>query len=254
MRLEIGMFCDATCNHPPGAAHKSMHTRDRCRNSYFLFNCRSLNADRARKPAKRETWKFRHRTTFPSKQAVLCKLHVLSFSSADSVNPQKKNNKKTQENKRSKTNGPAAKNRRQEKNTLRKFFFVSSPQKQLAQVVYGGGGGVVKHLGWVAPWYFQSGAKQLGFKTGNFNIPLCEQSSFQSAQRHKWSDIGVGRPWAWHHFGERGSSHLDGGVASCLLLLDLLITVLIHGSHTHTKEKNKLIKIEMSTLERMETF
>ncbi len=35
----------------------------------------------------------------------------------------------------------------------------------------------------------------------------------------------------------------------CLLLIDLLITVYIHGSHTHTKQRNKQIKMEMGTME-----
>lgn len=46
----MGIFCDATWSHPPGAAHRSTHTRDRCKNSCFLFNCSSLKADLARKP------------------------------------------------------------------------------------------------------------------------------------------------------------------------------------------------------------
>ena len=46
----MGIFCDATWSHPPGAAHRSTHTRDRCKNSCFLFNCSNLKADLARKP------------------------------------------------------------------------------------------------------------------------------------------------------------------------------------------------------------
>ena len=38
MRLDIGMNCCATCSQPPGAAHKSIHMEDFCRNSCFLFN------------------------------------------------------------------------------------------------------------------------------------------------------------------------------------------------------------------------
>lgn len=48
--LETGMFCFATCIHPPGAAHRSTHTRDFCRNSNLRFNCISLKAARDLNP------------------------------------------------------------------------------------------------------------------------------------------------------------------------------------------------------------
>jgi len=48
--LETGMFCFATCIHPPGAAHRSTHTRDFCRNSNLRFNCMSLKAARDLNP------------------------------------------------------------------------------------------------------------------------------------------------------------------------------------------------------------
>jgi len=37
-----------TTNQPPGAAQRSISTRDFSRNPYFLFNCTSLKAERAR--------------------------------------------------------------------------------------------------------------------------------------------------------------------------------------------------------------
>ena len=46
MRLDMGMCSLATCIHDPGAAHKSMHTRDFWRNSNFRFNWISLNEAR----------------------------------------------------------------------------------------------------------------------------------------------------------------------------------------------------------------
>lgn len=48
--LDTGVFSAQTCNHPPGAAHKSITTREFWRNSYFLFSWISLNADRALYP------------------------------------------------------------------------------------------------------------------------------------------------------------------------------------------------------------
>jgi hypothetical protein len=48
--LETGIFCFATCIHPPGAAHRSTHTRDFCRNSNLRFNCMSLKAARDLNP------------------------------------------------------------------------------------------------------------------------------------------------------------------------------------------------------------
>ena len=50
MMLETGMFCWATCIQPPGAAHKSMHTRDFWRNSNLRFSWISLKAARDLKP------------------------------------------------------------------------------------------------------------------------------------------------------------------------------------------------------------
>lgn len=50
--LETGIFCFATCIHPPGAAHKSTKTLDFCRKLNFLFNCINLNAARDLKPEK----------------------------------------------------------------------------------------------------------------------------------------------------------------------------------------------------------
>jgi len=50
--LDTGICWDATCSQPPGAAHRSMHTRDDCRNSYLRFSCSSLKAARDLKPVK----------------------------------------------------------------------------------------------------------------------------------------------------------------------------------------------------------
>lgn len=44
------MFCLATCIHPPGAAHKSIKTRDLCRKLNFRFNWINLKAARDRYP------------------------------------------------------------------------------------------------------------------------------------------------------------------------------------------------------------
>ena len=43
IKLDIGICSFATCIHEPGAAHKSIHTLDFWRNSYFRFNCTNLN-------------------------------------------------------------------------------------------------------------------------------------------------------------------------------------------------------------------
>ena len=48
MILDIGMCWDATCSHPPGAAHKSMHTLDFSKKPNLRFNCSSLKAARDR--------------------------------------------------------------------------------------------------------------------------------------------------------------------------------------------------------------
>jgi len=53
--LDTGICCAATCNQPPGAAHRSIHTRDDWRNSYFRFNCNSLKAARDLKPTEKQT-------------------------------------------------------------------------------------------------------------------------------------------------------------------------------------------------------
>ena len=48
MTLFTGMYLLATCNQPPGAAHKSIvHLAD-SRKLYFLLSWMSLKADRAR--------------------------------------------------------------------------------------------------------------------------------------------------------------------------------------------------------------
>lgn len=52
--LDTGIFCRATCIHPPGAAHKSIHTRDFCKNSNFRFNCINLKAARDLYPAQKK--------------------------------------------------------------------------------------------------------------------------------------------------------------------------------------------------------
>lgn len=52
-KLDTGMYCAATCIQPPGAAHKSTHTCDCCRNSYLRFSCTNLKAARERKPKNR---------------------------------------------------------------------------------------------------------------------------------------------------------------------------------------------------------
>ena len=46
IRLDIGMCSLATCIHDPGAAHRSMHTRDFWRNSNLRFNWINLKEAR----------------------------------------------------------------------------------------------------------------------------------------------------------------------------------------------------------------
>lgn len=48
--LDTGMFCFATCIQPPGAAHRSTHTRDFCRNSNLRLSWMSLKAARDLNP------------------------------------------------------------------------------------------------------------------------------------------------------------------------------------------------------------
>lgn len=45
--LDTGVFSATTCNHPPGAAHRSITTLALWRNSNFLFSWINLNADLA---------------------------------------------------------------------------------------------------------------------------------------------------------------------------------------------------------------
>lgn len=45
---DSGMYLLATWSQPPGAAHRSISTRDRSRKLNFLFSWISLNAERAR--------------------------------------------------------------------------------------------------------------------------------------------------------------------------------------------------------------
>ena len=44
IREDIGIYSFATCIHPPGAAHKSIHTWDFPRKSNFLFSWINLKA------------------------------------------------------------------------------------------------------------------------------------------------------------------------------------------------------------------
>lgn len=43
-----GIYLLATCNQPPGAAHRSIQHLADSKKLYFLFSCISLNAERAR--------------------------------------------------------------------------------------------------------------------------------------------------------------------------------------------------------------
>ena len=50
IREDMGMCSLATCIHDPGAAHRSMQTRDFWRNSNFLFSWTNLKEARERYP------------------------------------------------------------------------------------------------------------------------------------------------------------------------------------------------------------
>ena len=48
MTLFTGMYLLATCNQPPGAAHRSIQHLALSKKEYFLFSWMSLKAERAR--------------------------------------------------------------------------------------------------------------------------------------------------------------------------------------------------------------